>query len=203
MKPLSRAAVAAVVLALMGVGAVHAVTPAFGELHREPVLPEKQVVLKKLLFAAGLMNAVYLGINDLVAALQLAKKATDAKGLSAQLFAVMVGLQEKPAMLRHIAGEIRFCEAWPNFPVGFPDSPEGCDPISREFEIMADHIEKLGIQYQSTSLATLKKEADRVVFALFWTDSEKIRTLCHSILTFIRMELKEDLPFEVFAKPRP
>jgi hypothetical protein len=138
-----------------------------------------------------------------VAGLQLAVKNADARTLSAQLLAVRVGLESKPALLRHIAREIRFCEVWPNFPLGFADSAEGPDKISEEFEIMARHIEGLNIQFQSADFAVLKKEAERVVFAIFWTDGEKIRTLCQDVLTFVRIELKEDLPFEVFAKPRP
>ncbi|HNV70965.1 MAG TPA: hypothetical protein PKO06_14785, partial [Candidatus Ozemobacteraceae bacterium] len=160
------------------------------------------VVLKKMLYATGLINAAYLGMNDLVAALQMAKKSDDPKMISAQLLAVRLGLDAKPALLRHIAQEIRQCEAYPKFPLGFNDGPEGPELISDEFEKMAFAIENLNIQPHLTTLAALRKEAERVVFAIFWTESEKMRALAHDIHTFLRVELKEDLPFDVFTKPR-
>ena len=178
-----------------------AVTPEFVALHRESLHPTKDVVLKKLLFVSGLMNAGYHGLNDLVAALQLVKQKNDSKAIAAQLFAVQVGLEAKPALFRYIAKEIKFCEQYPNFPLGFNDSPEGPEPISTEFNIIADHIEKMKINFESNDLAVLQKEANRVVFGLFWTDSEKIRTLCSDVLNFVRKELKEDLPFSMFSKP--
>lgn len=181
-----------------------AVTPEFAQAHREPLLPDKNLVFKKTLFVCGQINAAYLGINDLVAALQLAKthkfKFVDASSLSAQLLAVKIGLVEKPALLRHIAREIEFCEQYPGFPLGFNDSPEGPEKMSAEFYKIADHIEKLPINYQAGDFAALKKEADRVVFDLFWTDGEKMRSLCMDMLNFIRVELKEDLPFDIFGK---
>jgi len=188
-------------LVLAIVSAASAVTPEFAALHGERVIPDRQVVLKKVLYASGLMNAGYLGLNDLVAALQLVKNLDDPRAISAQLLAVKIGLEAKPAFLRHIAREIRFCEQYPNFPRGFNDSPEGPEPISQEFEIMADHLENLDIRFESTDLRFLRQEAARVVFAIFWTDSEKIRTLCDSVLHFVRVELKEDLPFDMVTKP--
>jgi hypothetical protein len=181
-----------------------AVTPRFAEIHREPLKPSKDLVFKKTLFVCGLINAAYLGINDLVAALQLAKtnkyKNVDAKTLAAQLLAVKIGLIEKPALIRYIAREIAFCEQYPNFPLGFNDSPEGPEKISAEFFKIADHIENLPVNHQAGDLSILKKEAQRVVFDLFWTDSEKMRSLCMDMMNFIRVELKEDLPFDIFAK---
>ena len=180
-----------------------AMTPEFADLHREKVPPSKDVVLKKLLFVTGLMNAAYHGVNDLVAALQLVKNSKDPREIAAQLFAVQVGLEQKPSLFRYIAREIKFCEAYPNFPMGFNDSPEGPEPISKEFYKIAGHIEKMRINFESTDLPTLQKEAERVVFELFWTDSEKVRSLCSDILYFVRDELKEDLPFSMFSKPIP
>lgn len=180
-----------------------AVTPEFAALHRDPPPELKNAVLKKVIFTAGLMNAGYHGLNDLVAALMLVKGSQDPKVISAQLFAVKVGLDEKPSMFRYIAREMKYCQQYPNFPLGFADGPEGPEPLSVEFEKIANDIEKLNIQYQLTNLTALKKEANRVTFAIFWTASEKIRTLCQSVLNFLRMEMKEDLPFEVFTKPAP
>jgi len=180
-----------------------AATPRFSEVHREPLVPTKEVVLKKVLYLAGLMNAGYLGINDLVAGLQLTKKNGDPKTISAHLFAVRMGLEAKPEFMRHIARELRDVEDYPKFPLGFDDSPEGPQKLSVEFDQIAAHIEGLNIQFDSTDPVFLKKEADRVVFALFWTESEKIRTMFQDLLTFVRVELKEDLPFEIFTKPKP
>lgn len=193
-----------VILMLAVCSTAMAVTPRFAEIHQEPLKPSKDLVFKKTLFVCGLINAAYLGINDLVAALQLAKtnkfKNIDAKTLAAQLLAVKIGLVEKPALIRYIAREIAFCEQYPNFPLGFNDSPEGPEKISVEFFKIADHIENLPVNHQAGDLPTLKKEAQRVVFDLFWTDSEKMRSLCMDMLNFIRVELKEDLPFDIFAK---
>ncbi|MDN5280641.1 MAG: hypothetical protein PWR01_4606 [Clostridiales bacterium] len=181
---------------------VYAVSPEFAEIHRETLVPDKNLVFKKTLFVCGLINAAYLGLNDQVAALQLVKKnQPNAEELAAQLLAVKIGLIEKPALLRYIAKEIKFCEKYPNFPLGFNDSPEGPEKISAEFYKIADHIEKLPVNHQSKDIRVLRKEAQRVVFDLFWTDSEKMRTLCMDMLNFIRKELKEDLPFDIFAKP--
>ena len=191
----------ALMLALMASTAVSAVTPRFAELHREPLKIDAEVVLKKMLYTTGMINAAYLGMNDLVAGLQMAKKSQDAKAISAQLLAVRLGLETKPALLRHISREIEQCESYPNFPRGFNDGPEGPELISFEFEKMAAHVETLNIKPNSTDLAFLKKEADRVIFAIFWTESEKMRSLAQDIHTFLRKELKEDLPFEVFSKP--
>ncbi|HOY68016.1 MAG TPA: hypothetical protein PLP29_14095 [Candidatus Ozemobacteraceae bacterium] len=178
-----------------------ATTPRFAELHRDQFPLTKEVVLKKMLFACGMIDASFHGINDLVAALQYTKKNNDPRAIAAQLLAVRMGLEEKPSMLRHIAREIEFCEKYPNFPRGFNDSPEGPELISAEFDKIAGHIENLNINHQLTDLAALRKEAERVVFELFWFDSEKMRTLGMDILTFLRVELKEDLPFDVFNKP--
>lgn len=191
----------ALLLVFSALSPAAAVTPRFADVHREPLKIDAEVVLKKMLYATGMINAAYLGMNDLVAGLQYAKKSDDAKMISAQLQAVRLGLDAKPALLRHIAAEIRQCESYPNFPLGFNDGPEGPEPISEEFEKMATHLETLNIQPQSNDLAFLKKEADRVVFAIFWTDSEKMRSLAHDIHTFLRTELHEDLPFDVFTKP--
>ncbi len=178
-----------------------AVTPEFAALHRDAYHLTKNVVLKKMLYTCGSINAAYAGINDLVSALQYAKKNDDPRVVSAHLLAVRMGLEEKPALIRHIAAEIEFCERFPNFPKGFDDSPEGPELISAEFYKIASHIENLKINHHSTNLAVLRKEAERVVFELFWTDSEKMRSLSMDILTFLRTELKEDIPFDVFNKP--
>lgn len=172
----------------------------FNKVHKESLIPDRQMVLKKILFVSGLTNGVYHGINDLVAALQLVKKTTSPEVLSAQLLAVKIGLIEKPALIRHIASEIRQCEDYPEFPLGFPDSPEGPEKISEEFFKIADHIENLKINFQSDDLAFLKKEAQRVVFELFWTDSEKMRTMAMDMLSFLRLKLKEEIPFDIFGK---
>lgn len=183
-------------------GAAFAVTPEFAALHQDKVLPDHDIVLKKILFVCGQINAAYHGMNDMVAALQLAKKNDlTPETLSAQLLAVKIGLIEKPALIRHIAREIQFCEAYPRFPLGFPDSAEGPEKISEEFFKIADHIENLPINHQLKELPALRKEAQRVVFELFWTDSEKMRTLCSDMLNFLRLELKEDIPFDIFGKP--
>lgn len=204
MKSAQKVIFALVLVMLMLTTIAGAVTPKFAEVHNEPLRPDKDLVFKKTLFVCGLINAAYLGINDLVAALQLAKttqyKNIDARSLSAQLLAVKIGLVEKPALIRYIAREIAFCEQYPNFPLGFNDSPEGPEKISVEFFKIADHIENLPVNHQAKDLPVLKKEAQRVVFDLFWTDSEKMRTLCMDMLNFIRVELKEDLPFDIFAK---
>lgn len=178
-----------------------ATTPAFAALHRDPFPLTKEVVLKKMLYSCGTINAAFHGINDLVAALQYAKKNDDPRAIAAQLLAVQIGIQEKPAMFRYVAREIEFCEQYPNFPRGFDDSPEGPELISAEFDKIADHIENLQINHNSTDLKVLRKEAERVVYELFWFDSEKMRTLGMDILTFLRVELKENLPFDVFNKP--
>lgn len=204
MKSAQKVIFALMLVMLMLTTIAGAVTPKFAEVHNEPLRPDKDLVFKKTLFVCGLINAAYLGINDLVAALQLAKttqyKNIDARSLSAQLLAVKIGLVEKPALIRYIAREIAFCEQYPNFPLGFNDSPEGPEKISVEFFKIADHIENLPVNHQAKDLPVLKKEAQRVVFDLFWTDSEKMRTLCMDMLNFIRVELKEDLPFDIFAK---
>jgi hypothetical protein len=194
-----------VVLALfILVGAtLSAVTPEFARAHNEPLEADKKAVLKKTLFVCGLINSAYLGINDLVAALQLVKEQNPtAERLSAQLLAVKIGLIEKPSLMRYIAREIKFCEQYPNFPVGFNDSPAGPEKLSQEFFKIADSIENLEVNHQIDDLQLLKKEAEKVVFKLFWTESEKMRTMCMDMLQFIRIELKEDLPFDVFGKPR-
>ncbi|HOT27909.1 MAG TPA: hypothetical protein PLU72_06950 [Candidatus Ozemobacteraceae bacterium] len=178
-----------------------AVTPEFAALHRDQYQLTKDVILKKMLYTCGSINSTYAGINDLVAALQYAKKNGDPRAISAQLLAVRMGLEEKPALIRHIAAEIEFCEKHPNFPRGFDDSPEGPELISAEFYKIASHIENLKINHASADLAVLRKEAERVVFELFWTDSEKMRSLSMDILNFLRIELKEDIPFDVFHKP--
>lgn len=177
-----------------------AVSPEFLALHGESVLPDRNMVLKKVLFSAGQINGVYQGINDLVAALQLAKNEQSAEVLSAQLLAVKIGILEKPAIIRHIAREIEFCEQYPEFPLGFNDSPEGPEKMSVEFFKIADHIESLPINFQSTDVKVLRKEAQRVVFDLFWFDSEKMRTMAMDMLNFLRMKLKEDIPFDIFGK---
>ncbi|NCB37185.1 MAG: hypothetical protein EOM80_00315 [Erysipelotrichia bacterium] len=180
----------------------YGVSPEFAALHRESIAPDRNIVLKKVLFLCGQVNAAYHGINDMVAALQLAKEnKITVEMLQAQLLAVKIGLVEKPALIRHIAKEIEFCESYPNFPLGFPDSPEGCEKISAEFFKIADHIDNLPINHQLKDLAALRKEAQKVVFELFWTDGEKMRTLSMDMLNFLRLELKEDIPFDVFGKP--
>ena len=65
-----------VILALMCcISAVSfAVSPEFAELHQDRVLPDRDVVLKKILFVCGQINACFQGLNDLVAALQMANK---------------------------------------------------------------------------------------------------------------------------------
>lgn len=182
--------------------AASGVTPKFADVHREPLLPTKDLVFKKTLFVCGLINAAYLGLNDHVAALQMAKKSKmTAETLAAQLLAVKIGLVEKPSLIRYIAKEIKFCEQYPNFPLGFNDSPEGPEKLSAEFYKIAEHIENLPVNHTAKDLPTLRKEAQRVVFDLFWTDSEKMRTMCMDMLNFLRKELKEDLPFDIFAKP--
>ncbi|OGK07947.1 MAG: hypothetical protein A2W80_03325 [Candidatus Riflebacteria bacterium GWC2_50_8] len=193
---------AIVALMLCVSASAFAVTPEFAALHRDKVLPTHDIVLKKILFVCGQINGLYHGINDMVGALQLAKNNNiTAEMLSAQLLAVKIGLVEKPALLRHIAKEIKFCEAYPDFPLGFDDSPEGPEKISIEFYKMADHIENLPINHQLKELPALRKEAQRVVFELFWTDSEKMRTLSSDMLNFLRKVLKEDIPFDIFGKP--
>jgi hypothetical protein len=179
-----------------------AVSPDFAELHREELKADNDLILKKTLYVCGLVNGAYHGLNDLVAALQLVKKNNpDARQLAAQLLAVKIGLIEKPSLFRHVAREIEFCEQHPAFPLGFNDSPEGPEKISAEFYKIAQHIESLKINHQSDDLKVLEKEAKRVIFELFWTDSEKMRSMCMYMLTFIRVELKEDLPFDIFGKP--
>jgi len=178
-----------------------AVTPEFATLHRDAYQLTKDVVLKKMLYTCGSINSAYAGINDLVAALQYAKKNDDSRVIAAQLLAVRMGLEEKPALFRHIAAEIEYCEKYPNFPKGFDDSPEGPELISAEFYKIAAHIENLKINHSASDLKVLRKEAERVVFELFWTDSEKMRSLAMDILNFLRIELKEDIPFDVFHKP--
>lgn len=193
---------AIVALMLYVSASAFAVTPEFAALHQDKVLPTHDIVLKKILFVCGQINAMYHGINDMVGALQLAKNNNiTAEMLSAQLLAVKIGLIEKPALLRHIAKEIKFCETYPDFPLGFDDSPEGPEKISIEFYKMADHIENLPINHQLKELPALRKEAQRVVFELFWTDSEKMRTLSSDMLNFLRKVLKEDIPFDIFGKP--
>ncbi len=179
----------------------YAATDKFSRLHNDLVVPKKDYVLKKVIFVCGLLNACYHGMNDLVDALMLAKETSDPKAISAQLFAVKVGLDEKPKFFHYLAKEIQPCESYPNFPLGFPDSPEGPEKISQEMINIADHIEKLNVKYDSTDINFLRKEADRVVFAIFWTDSEKIRTLASDMLNFLRKDLKEDLPFDIYQKP--
>ncbi|PKL41807.1 MAG: hypothetical protein CVV41_16700 [Candidatus Riflebacteria bacterium HGW-Riflebacteria-1] len=192
---------AIVALMLCVSASTFAVTPEFAALHHDKVLPTHDIVLKKTLFVCGQINGLYHGINDMVGALQLAKNNNiTAEMLSAQLLAVKIGLIEKPALLRHIAKEIKFCEAYPDFPLGFDDSPEGPEKISIEFYKMADHIENLPINYKLKELPALRKEAQRVVFELFWTDSEKMRTLSSDMLNFLRRVLKEDIPFDIFGK---
>lgn len=178
-----------------------AVTAKFAAVQREPLTPDKDTVFKKTLFISGLTNAAYLGLNDMVAALQLAKDEPDAKTLQAQLLAVKIGLAEKPTIIRYIARQLEFCEKYPNFPLGFDDSPEGPEKLSVEFYKIADQIENMKIHYELTNIKALRKEAERVVFQLFWTDGEMMRTMCGKMLNFIRMELKEDLPFEPLLKP--
>jgi hypothetical protein len=193
---------AVVTLMLWFCASASAVTPEFAALHRDKVQPTHDIVLKKILFVCGQINALYHGTNDMVAALQLAKNNNiSAEMLSAQLLAVKIGLLEKPALIRHIAREIEYCEVYPGFPLGFNDSPEGPEKISVEFYKMADHIENLQINHQLKELPELRKEAQRVVFELFWTDSEKMRTLASDMLNFLRMVLKEDIPFHIFGKP--
>lgn len=198
---INRSTVMFMVLFFMTIGNfLSAVSPEFLALHGESVVPDRNMVLKKVLFSAGQVNGVYHGINDLVAALQLAKNQQSAEVLSAQLLAVKIGLLEKPAMIRHIAREIEFCEQYPEFPIGFNDSPEGPEKMSVEFFKIADHIESLPINYQSSDIKVLRKEAQRVVFDLFWFDSEKMRTMAMDMLNFLRMKLKEDVPFDIFGK---
>ncbi|MFZ2957823.1 MAG: hypothetical protein WA705_13130 [Candidatus Ozemobacteraceae bacterium] len=180
---------------------VFGVTPAFSRLHRDDATPSRDAVLKTVLFVAGLMNAGYLGLNDLVAGLQTANKSEDPKEISAQLFAVRMGLEYKPDFMRQISQKLASIENYPGFPLGFPDSPEGPQKLSVEFEQIASSIENLNIRYESSDLVFLRKEANRVVFTIFWTESEKIRTMCCDLLTFLRMGLKEDLPFEIISKP--
>ncbi|PKL46436.1 MAG: hypothetical protein CVV42_16445 [Candidatus Riflebacteria bacterium HGW-Riflebacteria-2] len=193
---------AVIALVLCVSASVSAVTPEFAALHQDRVQPTHDVVLKKILFVCGQINALYHGTNDMVGALQLAKNNNvTVEMLSAQLLAVKIGLTEKPALIRHIAREIEFCEVYPGFPLGFDDSPEGPEKISVEFYKMADHIENLRINHQLKELPELRKEAQRVVFELFWTDSEKMRTLASDMLNFLRMVLKEDIPFHIFGKP--
>ena len=178
-----------------------AVTEKFARVHREPLKPDRDAVFKKTLFISGLTNAAYLGLNDMVAALQLAKYEPDAKTISAQLLAVKIGLAEKPTLIRYISRQLEFCEQYPNFPLGFNDSPEGPEKLSVEFEKIATQIEKMQIHHELTDIKELRKESERVVFQLFWTDGEMMRTMCGKMLNFIRMELKEDLPFEPLLKP--
>ncbi|MBI3038813.1 hypothetical protein HYY75_07170 [bacterium] len=175
-------------------------TSDFSSLHREVGVPTKDVILKKLLYVCGLMNGAYLGMNDLVAALNMKKNSSDPKVLSAQLFAVKIGLEDKPRMMRYISKEIRPCENYPNFPLGFPDSPEGPEPISVEFEKIADSLENLNICFQSNDIEFLKKEANRVTFTVFWTECEKIRAICFDLINFVRVNLKEDIPFEAYQR---
>ncbi len=188
-------------MALLCLHPVCGATDKFLDVHHEKQKLSKDVVLKKLLFVSGLVNATYLGLNDLVAALQLAKNSNDEQALSAQLFSVQVGLVEKPALIRYIADEIKFCEKYPNFPLGFNDSPEGPEKLSQEFYKIADHLEKMKINYKLKTLPKLRKEAERVVFEIFWTECEKMRTMSSDMLNFIRIELKEDLPLNIFSKP--
>ncbi len=198
---INRSTTLIVTLFFMAIGNfLSAVSLEFLALHGEKVLPDRNMVLKKVLFSAGQVNGVYQGINDLVAALQLAKNEQSAEVLSAQLLAVKIGILEKPAIIRHIAREIEFCEQYPEFPLGFNDSPEGPEKMSVEFFKIADHIESLPINFQSTDVKVLRKEAQRVVFDLFWFDSEKMRTLAMDMLNFLRMKLKEDIPFDIFGK---
>jgi len=183
---------------------IFSATQEFSELHCETTAtPSKEMVLKKVLFLVGLMNACYLGMNELVYGIQLAKETNDPKFLSGQLFSVCVGLEEKPQFFRYLSKEFKSIENFPGFPLGFPDSPEGPETYSKEMINIADHLEKLNIQFQSNDIGFLKKEADRIVFAIFWTDSEKIRTLCSDLLTFLRVKLKEDIPFQIYQKPLP
>ncbi len=200
----NRKSVLFVALLLCFCAPAFAVTPEFAALHRDKIPLTHDIVLKKILFVCGQINGLYHGINDMVGALQLAKNSNvTAEMLSAQLLAVKIGLVEKPALIRHIAREIEFCETWPGFPLGFNDSPEGSEKISVEFYKMADHIENLQINHKLSELPALRKEAKRVVFELFWTDSEKMRTLASDMLNFLRMVLKEDIPFHIFGKPVP
>lgn len=199
-----RKSLAMVVLFSMFSQGLAAMTPRFAQLHREPLKPDKQVVLKKLLYVTGLINGTYLGINDLVASLQLIKKTSvDGPRLSAWLLSVKIGLIEKPDLIRHIAREIEFCEKYPGFPLGFNDSAEGPEKISQEFYKIASHIEELEINYKLQDQKALEKEAERIIFELFWTDGEKMRSLCMNMLNFIRVELKEDLPFDIFKTILP
>ena len=179
-----------------------AATDEFSRLHNELVAPNKDFVLKKIIFVCGLLNAGYQGLNNLVDALQLAKDISDPKALGAQLFAVKKGLEYQPQFFRYLSKEIQSCESYPNFPKGFDDSPEGPEPISAEMNHIADHIETLNIKFESDDINFLKKEADRVVFAIFWTESEKIRTMINDMLNFLRKDLMEDLPFDIYQKPR-
>ena len=148
-------------------------TEKFDKAHKESFKLDKDTVFKKILFCCGLINAAYLGINDQVAALQLAKKNSNPGALSAQLLAVQIGLVEKPFLIRFIAHEIELCQNYPNFPLGFNDSPEGPEKMSAEFYKIADHIENMKIKFESNDIKALRKESERVVFELFWTDSEK------------------------------
>lgn len=194
------AAVVAIIFAVVAGSAVNASEPDFYALHSERLVPDRETVLKKLLYSCGLMNGAYLGINDLVAALQLMKNCDDPKIVSSQLLAVRIGLLDKPNLMRFIAREIRFCESYPKFPLGFPDSPEGPETISCEFDHIADSIENLDIQHESADLQFLRREAERVCYVLFWAECEKIRSLLMDLMFFIKGELHEELPFDIYTK---
>ena len=189
------------VLSCMSLAKVNAITPKFAKVHKEKIQLNKENVFKKTLFLCGLINAAYLGVNDLVAALQLNENQNSVEGLQAQLLAVKVGLIEKPFLIRYIAEELEFCEKYPNFPLGFNDSAEGPERLSVEFLKIADHMERLPINHEAKDIKALRKEAEKVVFELFWTDGEKMRTMCIDLANFIRRELKEDLPLNIFTKP--
>jgi len=174
----------------------------FDIVHKEQTTLNRDFYIKKLLFTCGQINGVYHGLNDLVAVFHLVKKkkvAVTVESLQSQLFAVKVALTEKPYIIRHMADSIKECENnLSKFPLGFPDSPEGPEKISDEFYKMASHIENLQVNHKLDSIPALRKEAERVVFEIFWTDGEKMRSLASDMLSYLRVYHKEYIPFDVF-----
>lgn len=186
----------------MCLAAEQPVKVSFESVHNEQRTLSRDFYIKKLLFTCGQINGAYHGLNDLVSVFHLVKKkkvAVTVESLQSQLFALKVSLTEKPYIIRHIADSIKECENnLSNFPLGFPDSPEGPEKISDEFYKMASHLENLQINHKLDSIPALRKESERVVFEIFWTDGEKMRSLASDMLSYLRVYHKEYIPFDVF-----
>lgn len=174
---------------------------AFARLHRDAVAPiSKDKMVPKAIFAIGAMDAFYLGLNELVQPLQIARDNGDPRQIALALQFVKFGLEGKPDQMRHLSAILRDCESYPGFPLGFADGPEGPEPISRELDKIGAAIENVNINAGLTDPTALNKEADRVIFALFWTAGEMVRALTIDIYNWLRVTIKVDLGFTLMTK---